>query len=187
MFGEPAISKRTFGHIKVVPRRESASDGQVFRFRAEIRADRRIVHHGVISIVDEGVLDDPTILGYEIDIPPGSPYIVMEWAPDGHLGDRAQGMEWAELKTVLLSLLEASKGSCTRYCPSGHQTPEQLSADGRLIIDFGVAFESESEQIDPARGKIVGSPNFITSSNRADGGTMDLGQTCTQSDVSRGY
>ena len=150
--------------IKVIPRTESASEGHVFRLRSEIRAIARIDHPGVISIIDEGVIEDPAGLVGDHSIPKGSPYIVMEWAADGHLGDRIPDMTWSELRTILLSLLEALAAAHARGIIHRDIKPKNiLFSRGRLrLADFGVAFERETEQNDPSLGKIVGSPNYMS-------------------------
>ena len=149
--------------IKVVTLGEAAKESHVYRFRAEVRSIARIAHGGVVRIYDEGILNDIDVFGGSNEVVDGSPYIVMEWAEHGNLWDRAGYLDWAELRTILLSLLESLAAVHARGIIHRDIKPRNILFAGRglLLADFGVAYESDAETEDPHLQKTLGSPNYM--------------------------
>ena len=153
--------------VKFVPFTAGAKDSDIYRFRAEVRSIARIVHPGVVRIYDEGILQLATepATRYREDLISleGSPYIVMEWAFDGSLAQQPRPSNWAQLATILQSLLEALGASHAHGVIHRDVKPQNILISGEriLLTDFGVAFERDAPGTDVNRLHLVGSPNYM--------------------------
>ncbi len=102
------VKERVPVAIKVMSPSQAREARALAAFRAEARAVASLVHPGIVSVLDFGVvpaeLAGPNLDAYEIVA--GSPYLVMELA-ESTLGSQPPSGTWRATREVLLSLLEA--------------------------------------------------------------------------------
>ena len=77
------------------------------RFREEVRAHAGLEHPGIVRVYDHGRLGERAEAVTDGDLAAGTPYLIMEYAPEGTLADRPPTGRWSELRGTLLGLLDA--------------------------------------------------------------------------------
>ncbi|MCA9569683.1 MAG: serine/threonine-protein kinase PknK, partial [Myxococcales bacterium] len=147
--------------VKLV-RADRIAESTVADFEAEIRAQARIDHPGVVYLFDHGRLDAAT--AYAVQMPEGAPWLAMERCSSS-LYEIAGGLSWKGVRQVLLQLLEALghahavgvlhrdiKLSNVLVSTAGDLRP------GVKLADFGIAhaLADEDEQT-----RSVGTPRYM--------------------------
>ncbi len=136
---------------------------QTFRswFAHELRAVARLDHPGVVRIYDHGALDEAVAAA--TDLPPGAPYLVMEWIDGGTLTRRAGRLPWHALRATLLGLLDALGHAHARGVIHRDLKPDNilLAERGPVLTDFGVAFTAE-RAADARDEAFAGTPNYMS-------------------------
>lgn len=131
---------------------ERARDPRFGRaFRHEVRAMATLDHPAIVDIYDHGVV--PAHPGLDGVLPPGSPYLVMEWAAAGTLEDRTPPAHWAEVRALLVTLLDALAHAHARGVLHRDLKPANVlaTAEGDVrraawrLSDFGIARIGASE------------------------------------------
>src|SRR5688500_8798402 len=107
-------------------------------FQHEVRAVARLDHPNVIPVYDHG------IVGSDLPIPEGSPYLVMAWA-DGSLHERPP-RSWPEILSALLALLDALGHAHASAVLHRDLKPANVLRVGSTwtLADFGIARMSGS-------------------------------------------
>jgi len=159
--GEPVAVKVLTGDRVALPEYLAA-------FRTEVRAMATLAHPGIVRVLDYGVVEP----GH--DLPMGSPYVVMELAPES-LRDRCGRATWPEVRAWLEQLLEALAHAHARGITHRDLKPANvLLADGHVkIADFGLARAFETD----GRGQHeqpAGTPGYMPPEQR-QGRWRDIG------------
>ncbi|MFH2006988.1 MAG: AAA family ATPase [bacterium] len=137
--------------VKVMKARYARDEVYRARFNEEVRAAAALSHHGIVSILDYGTIDDRAAEQSGGRLVTGCPYLVMERAEGGALSEVLPLHSFSELRSVLTDLLDAlahahARGVIHRDIKPGnillrHRNREQ---PGLLLADFGIAFASVS-------------------------------------------
>lgn len=134
----------------------------LLEFEAEIRAQARIDHPGVLYLFDHGRLPAP--VAEAVGMPVGAPWLAMERCSSS-LAEVAAGLDWPGLRDVLLQLLDAlaqahAVGVLHRDLKISNvlvSTAEDLRP-GVKLADFGIAhaLADVDEETRP-----VGTPRYM--------------------------
>ena len=129
-------------------------------FFDEARAVARLSHPNVIHLFDFGFVSEQAELDSEGLLTAGTPFLVMEYAPNGTLVDLyREGLTWWQIREIALRMLDALAHSHARglfhldikpaNVLAGWPTSEQLfegvefgldeKIDGLRLADFGIA------------------------------------------------
>jgi eukaryotic-like serine/threonine-protein kinase len=73
-------------------------------FQAEVRAQARLDHPGIVRVHDHGVVPASAAVA---SLVPGSPWLAMDLAPLGSLDRYRDPMSWFGIRTLLLAVLDA--------------------------------------------------------------------------------
>jgi len=151
--------------IKVLKAELALKERSSEAFRREVHAVAALSHPHIITIFDTGEI--PLSLQAESDgkLAAGSPYLIMEWASGGTLHQQPRPENWAQLRTLLLTLLEAlghahANGVVHRDLKPANIlfcTDEDLRP-GIKLADFGLAMIAEPE-VEVRR--LLGTPHYM--------------------------
>jgi serine/threonine protein kinase/tetratricopeptide (TPR) repeat protein len=135
--------------IKVLAGEVAADPAFRDAFAEEVGAAARLDHPGVVCIFDHGTVPMDIRAPVAAEIEPGAPYLVMELVEGGPLSDWRGRLRWAELRTVLLSLLDALAHAHARGVIHRDLKPDNVlfRADraGVKLTDFGVAHRTSAD------------------------------------------
>ncbi|MEQ1565502.1 MAG: protein kinase, partial [Myxococcota bacterium] len=164
--------------VKVL-RPEYADKAEVLEaFRREVRAVAALDHPGVVRVFDYGVVpeslstpDDPIVAG--------TPWLSMEYAPEGTLGDRAGATSWHELRETLAQVLDGLAHSHARDIVHRDLKPRNVlvmgSEPGRpqrvVLTDYGIAHALSQRSAHRAQ---AGTPGYMAP-EQIQGEWRDLG------------
>lgn len=119
------------------------------QFRREVQAMAKLEHPNIVSIYDFGTLPSqaPTLAS---ELQPGSPYLVMEYAPHGDLSDAFDDLDWACTRRILESLLTAlahahTRGVIHRDIKPGNILLADPEISEVMLTDFGIAHASAEQ------------------------------------------
>ncbi len=128
--------------VKVL-RDRYASDEKLLRvFRFEVKSVASLDHPGIVRVYDFGVVPDAAAAASDGKLTAASPWLAMEHASGGTLGDRPQVGSWPLLRDYLLQMLDGLAHSHAREIIHRDLKPRNvlLREDGRLALtDFGIA------------------------------------------------
>ncbi len=150
--------------VKVVT--AEMADAQLFRdrFAAEVRAVARLDHPGVVRLHDHGQVPTAGLPPIE-GLPPGAPYLVMEWIDGGTLVSRRGRLAWPALRATLLGLLDTLAHAHARGIVHRDLKPANVlcAERGPVLTDFGVAFAAGDPDapVEPDGRGMVGTPNYM--------------------------
>jgi len=138
-------------------------------FRNEVQAVASLDHHGIVLVFDHGEI---TAEAEEVSrglLTAGSPALAMELADGGTLGSRfTDGIGWAELRQVLLDLLDALAHAHARGVVHRDLKPNNIlvfrngGGKPRLkLADFGLAQVVEEQTRQDSTEIICGTPSYM--------------------------
>ena len=132
--------------VKTVSKNHLGGVDSVQRFRAEAEAQAGLHHPGIVEVFDVGVITEEEASRSEGELVSGSAYLAMEYAPGGTLADTGLPASWAEVRDVLLVVLDALAHSHARDVVHRDLKPENVLSfpdaprAGRYkLSDFGLA------------------------------------------------
>lgn len=146
--------------VKVLATPERRAAAWVRQFAAEVQAVARLDHPHVVLVFDHGRLPFPLA-----DLPAGAPYLVMEWASGGSLGQASPAETWTEVLAVTRQILEALGHAHARGLLHRDLKPDNVLVcgpqdrrPGLKLADFGLAFDLAREG-----GELVhsGTPRYM--------------------------
>ena len=116
-------------------------------FRTEVRAVAALDHPAIVRVHDFGEVGRDTAAATEGQVPEGSPWLAMERVGGGTLAPLVGRLRWAEVRSVVLSLLDALGHAHARDVvhrdlkPGNVLVTEQDDTDALLVklTDFGLA------------------------------------------------
>ncbi|TNE87011.1 MAG: tetratricopeptide repeat protein [Deltaproteobacteria bacterium] len=116
------------------------------QFRNEVRAVARLDHPGIVMVLDHDTITPEASEASQGRLAVGSPYLVMEYASAGTLGELGRSLPWPELRSVLLAMLDAlahahARGVVHRDIKPGNVllcTADDLRP-GIKLTDWGIA------------------------------------------------
>lgn len=135
------------------------------RFRNEVRATARLLHPGIVMVLDHGELGEDAEVLSQARLPAGSPFLVMELAQGGSLAQAPLATSWHELKHRVLELLEALGHAHARGVIHRDITPNNVLLSGskpRLkLTDFGIAQAFDAIEMGPRETMTQGTPAYM--------------------------
>ncbi|MEZ4317953.1 MAG: serine/threonine-protein kinase [Myxococcota bacterium] len=157
--------------VKVLTSDQAAQPAYLKAFRTEVRAMATLSHPCIVQVLDFGVVKEGE--GGEA-LPVGSPYVVMELAPD-NLTSKCGQSDWPTVRAWLEQLLQALAHAHARGITHRDLKPANvLLSDGRVkIADFGLARAFETD----GRGQHeqpAGTPGYMPPEQR-QGRWRDIG------------
>jgi len=121
------------------------------RFRNEVRAVARLDHPGVVWVFDYGEVSEQAAAASAGRLVAGSPYLAMEYASNGTLANIRRPLPWTELRSILLTLLDAlahahAQGVIHRDLKPGNVLVcgARDLRSGLKLTDFGIAVADTS-------------------------------------------
>ncbi|HJN76857.1 MAG TPA: serine/threonine-protein kinase [Myxococcota bacterium] len=142
--------------------------GEVWRGRhGEVEAVAALDHPGVVLVFDHGEVDALQSAASGGTLQVGEPYLVTEFASGGSLDRRRRPRDWAELRALLLALLDALGHAHAHRVIHLDLKPGNLlhctRADfrpGLKLTDFGLAQALDELHRQPHR-KPAGTPQYM--------------------------
>ena len=169
--------------VKVLKAELALNERASSAFRREVHAVAALNHPHIVTIFDTGEI--PPHLQAESDgtLAAGSPYLVMEWASGGTLDEQRRPRTWPQLRTTLLTLLDALGHAHANGVVHRDLKPanilfctDQDLRPGLKLADFGLALVEAPEQ---EVRRLLGTPHYMApeqwrSSVRDQGPWTDL-------------
>ena len=149
-----------FVAIKVLTSARARDARFLSSFRREARAIARLDHPGIVGVHDLGEV------GAEegnAEVPPGSPYLVMDLVRGVSLHHHRGQLRWRELREILLALLQALAHAHSRGVVHGDLKPSNVLREGRgvQLTDFGVARAADPGGWAPEEVPLGGTPSYM--------------------------
>ncbi len=150
--------------IKLLSPKRGLEPGAIAAFRDEVRAVAGLSHPHIVPPLDRGVVDAAAAERSGGQWAVGTPWMAMELAPGGSLGDRRSRLDWPAIRRILLDLLAAlghahAAGVLHRDIkPANVLFGRGSDPDVLRLADFGIAYVGGST--DPA-GTVRGTPAFM--------------------------
>ena len=170
--------------VKVL-RPESAADPELMdAFRHEVRAVASLDHPGIVRVYDYGVVPEAVARASGDRMSSRSPWLAMEYADGGTLGDCGALGSWPELRDMLLQILDGLAHSHARDIIHRDLKPKNVLLHGGnpariTLTDFGIAHAWSTRSRSRPRPGPPGT--WRRSISAASGGTSDRAPTCTRS------
>ncbi len=152
--------------IKIVSPDRARQERFRAAFRNEIQAAARLLHPGIVMLLDYGEINPEVEDLTDGKLLSGTPYLVMELLNGGSVADRPPPQSWADLRVVLFGVLDA-----LAYAHARGVLHRDLSIrnvmwgnkddirPGLKLIDFGLA-SLEDRDTDNSRRLSAGTPAF---------------------------
>lgn len=130
--------------IKVLTREGSRRQQYVECFRNEVLSIAKMHHPGIIELMDHGTISERAARASNGRLVEGSPYLVMELARYGSLGEYRMSLRWPELRAVLLMVLDALAHAHARGVIHRDLKPQNIllgcgEKNAVKLTDFGLA------------------------------------------------
>jgi serine/threonine protein kinase/tetratricopeptide (TPR) repeat protein len=153
--------------VKVLTTEHARRRAYVTAFRNEVHAAVGLDHPFVAAVFDLGVIPREAEIGSEGALVAGSPYLVMEYAHGGSLEAACGTLRWAEVRGILLGLLDALGHAHARGLVHRDVKPGNVlladARDGRpgiRLTDFGLAHADRDDRTDSAE-PVAGTPRYM--------------------------
>ena len=156
LIGEGGMGKVWKGHhhlngkpvaLKVLLGRFTSQRKYLEGFHREVRATARLDHPGIVQVFDYGVVSSAAAQHHP-EFEEGSPWLAMEYAPGSSLEKMPEAMSWAQLKHLILQILDALAHSHARQLVHRDLKPANVlrrpqsnteGLDDWMLSDFGIA------------------------------------------------
>ena len=146
--------------VKILTARAAQLDAFADGFRTEVQAATGLNHPAVVQLFDQGRIP-PAVEGASAGrLKAGNPYLVMERLDGGSLHDKGT-LEWRDLRSILLTLLDALAHAHARGVLHRDIKPGNImfDADGQpKLVDFGIAHALEQDASDEG---YLGTPTYM--------------------------
>lgn len=149
--------------LKLLVHLEQLGEDAQSNVKNEVRVIAGLNHPNIITLYDLGELEHKLTLtinpGEKLVVPARTPYLVMELVSGGTLETLSEHLDWPQLKTVLLVLLDALAHAHARGILHLDMKPENVLLDdtrdlSRLkLSDFGIAQALDRRDLTDATGK----------------------------------
>jgi len=171
--------------VKVMDPVVAENTGFIRRFRDEVRAVAALDHHGVVVVLDHGVIDARAAEKSD-KLAVGCPWLAMEYCSGGTLKDIRRALPWSAIQTILLAILDGLAHAHARGVIHRDLKPANVligtrrdSRAGLKLSDFGIAGPADGPTDLGAGDSIMGTPRFmapeqITGAWRDQGPWTDL-------------
>jgi serine/threonine protein kinase/tetratricopeptide (TPR) repeat protein len=154
--------------IKVMTDQRAQFEGYQRQFRHEVRAAAGLSHPGIVMVFDYGSVTAEVQEATLGELGAGQPFLAMELCPRGSLHDLNTELSFADVRSILLSLLDAlahahARGVIHRDLkPANILLGDDTDWTGVKLTDFGLAFIQERLTGDdmPLRGA-CGTPAYM--------------------------
>ncbi|MBA2664609.1 MAG: protein kinase [Bradymonadaceae bacterium] len=155
--------------VKAITDKQALATTFQISFRNEVRAVAALHHPGVVMVFDYGLANDEAEYLSEGELLADSPFLAMELAAYGSLDSiKGRVFSWIQLKTLLLSLLDALAHAHARGVIHRDLKPANVLLDeptegwpGIKLSDFGLAFITERFEEGPAWQNAAGTPQYM--------------------------
>lgn len=153
--------------IKILTGAVAERAGYALSFRQEVRAVAGLDHPNIVTVYDFGHISEETAKLSGNRYPAGRPYLVMELVEGGSLASRRGNLEWPELYSILISLLDALGHAHARDLihrdlkPHNVMLPMGPDQPAVKLTDFGLAHALDRHEDDPWREHLAGTPNYM--------------------------
>ncbi len=127
-------------------------DNEEYRtaFETEVRSVAALDHPNIVTVLDYGQIDEEAAAASieEMPLVAGSPYLVMEYARGGAVGDYFRKIRWPDMRELLLVVLDALAHAHAREVIHRDLKPENILVgcgpnwDVKLT-DFGLAHAAD--------------------------------------------
>jgi len=136
-------------------------------FRNEVRAVAALNHPGIVKVFDHGMVTPEAEELSGGRLVAGSPYLVMELASRGSLDQMRGVLAWADLKRILITLMDAlahahARGVIHRDIKPGNilMASEDDLRPGLKLTDFGLAHATDETETQ-MKGSKAGTPRYM--------------------------
>ena len=139
-------------------------------FRGEVQAHAGLDHPSIVEVFEHGRLSKPTAEAIG-DLPPGSPYLVMEFADGGTLRERGLPSQWPVCRTILLRILDGLAHAHARQVIHRDIKPENIvcfpnepEPSRFKLSDFGIAYAVDRIRrsgVDDVTMQDAGTPHYM--------------------------
>ena len=153
--------------IKIITSRLAHQERYQRAFRAEIQAAAKLLHPGIVLILDEGQVPAGAKKEGMIE---GSPYFAMELIEGGTLKDLRGQFDWPTTRHLLRQILEALASAHASGVIHRDLKPANILIDrsGKIIrpriTDFGIAQALDSDftpTTSPSEQSVTGTPKYM--------------------------
>ena len=135
-------------------------------FRNEVQSVAALYHPGVVMVFDHGLVDAYAAAQTQGRLEENAPWLAMELASKGSLKDLRRNLSWADIRSLLINVLDAlahahARGVIHRDIKPGNILlggPED-HRPGLKLADFGLARGIESTQ---ALRDVRGTPAYMS-------------------------
>jgi len=147
-------------------------------FATEIRAVARLHHRFIPAIFDFGEVSQVLADQSEGKLVAGSPWFAVDLCDGGSLAARLDSMDWGDIRSVLLALLDALGHAHSRGLIHRDLKPANILFDGPddilKLVDFGLAVDTSGGAEDQEEDFVVGTPSSMAP-EQFEGRTRDFG------------
>jgi len=156
--------------LKVLTQRGPRGASLEKRFSEEVRAVAALDHPNIVMVLDHGRVPHEPPPGptnpAAPELPPGAPWLAMEYASGGTLAHPRQSRTWPQIRTILHDLLEGlahahAHGVIHRDLKPANvlvATPDDLRP-GTKLTDFGIAWATASAS--QGEDRVAGTPSYM--------------------------
>ncbi|MFZ5480346.1 MAG: protein kinase domain-containing protein [Myxococcota bacterium] len=162
------VGQGTPAAVKVLTAKVARHPWFASAFRAEVRAVAGLDHPNVVMVFDHGEASEEAEEATAGRLAAGSPWLAMELAGGGTLEARRGRTSWAELREVLLALLDALAHAHAAGVVHRDIKPENVLLAGRedlrpgpWLSDFGIAHAAERDARAGLVESAAGTPAFM--------------------------
>ncbi len=150
--------------VKLLANSERSTASYFDAFRREVQAVAALDHPHVVGVFDYGeVTEREAHAGLELSA--GTPWLAMEFVGGGTLSRFRGKLDWSEIRSILLAILDALAHAHARGVIHRDLKPANvLMAPGRVarLADFGLAqFVRETKPGRVKEGCVTGTPHYM--------------------------